>query len=56
MTVAINNAFKKAGIEIPFPQQDLHLHSVDEGILDRTQSKKEEPKKTVTRKRKPTVK
>ncbi len=26
---AINQAFEEAGIEIPFPQQDLHLRSVD---------------------------
>jgi small-conductance mechanosensitive channel len=29
VTVAINGALKKAGIEIPFPQRDLHLRSVD---------------------------
>ena len=28
ITVAINNALKEAGIEIPFPQRDLHLRSV----------------------------
>jgi small-conductance mechanosensitive channel len=33
INVAINNAFKKAGIEIPFPQQDLHLRSVDKNII-----------------------
>lgn len=27
--VAVNNAFRDAGIEIPYPQQDLHLRSVD---------------------------
>jgi len=26
LTIAINNAFKESGIEIPFPQQDVHLH------------------------------
>ena len=26
LTIAINNAFKEAGIEIPFPQQDVHVH------------------------------
>lgn len=30
--VAINKAIKEAGIEIPFPQRDLHLRSVDPGI------------------------
>jgi small-conductance mechanosensitive channel len=29
IAVAINNALKEAGIEIPFPQRDLHLRSVD---------------------------
>jgi len=29
VTVAINNALKEAGIEIPFPQRDLHVRSVD---------------------------
>jgi small-conductance mechanosensitive channel len=26
LTIAINNAFKEAGIQIPFPQQDVHVH------------------------------
>jgi small-conductance mechanosensitive channel len=26
LTVAINSAFKEAGIHIPFPQQDVHVH------------------------------
>jgi small-conductance mechanosensitive channel len=26
LTIAINSAFKEAGIQIPFPQQDVHLH------------------------------
>jgi small-conductance mechanosensitive channel len=29
LTVAINTALKDAGIEIPFPQQDVHLHWPD---------------------------
>lgn len=29
LTIAINNAFKEAGIEIPFPQQDVHVHWSD---------------------------
>jgi small-conductance mechanosensitive channel len=33
VNVEINNAFKKEGIEIPFPQRDLHLRSVDKGII-----------------------
>ena len=31
LTVAINRALASAGIEIPFPQRDLHLRSVDAG-------------------------
>jgi small-conductance mechanosensitive channel len=31
LNVAINAALKEAGIEIPFPQRDLHLRSVAEG-------------------------
>ena len=26
LTIAINNAFKESGIQIPFPQQDVHIH------------------------------
>jgi small-conductance mechanosensitive channel len=26
LTIAINDAFKEAGIQIPFPQQDVHVH------------------------------
>jgi len=29
LTVAVHDALKAAGIEIPFPQRDLHLRSVD---------------------------
>jgi len=29
LTVAVNNAFKDAGIEIPFPQRDLHVYGPD---------------------------
>jgi small-conductance mechanosensitive channel len=29
LTIAINNAFKEAGIQIPFPQQEVHLHWPD---------------------------
>ncbi len=38
VTIAINNAFKKAGIEIPFPQRDLHLRSVEKGIISTKKS------------------
>jgi len=32
VTVAINEALKEAGIEIPFPQRDLYLRGVPEGF------------------------
>ena len=32
LTIAINNAFKEAGIQIPFPQQDVHLHWPDGSV------------------------
>ena len=35
LTVEVNEALKKAGIEIPFPQRDLHLRSVEGNVMDR---------------------
>jgi len=32
LRVAVTRALKQAGIEIPFPQRDLHLRSIDEGV------------------------
>ena len=37
--VAVNRALVEAGIEIPFPQQDLHVRSVDEKIREEFGSK-----------------
>ncbi|KPK86456.1 MAG: hypothetical protein AMS27_04965 [Bacteroides sp. SM23_62_1] len=34
LSVAVNMELKKAGIEIPFPQRDLHLKSVDASLTD----------------------
>lgn len=34
LNVSINRALKEAGIEIPFPQRDLHLKSVNESLTD----------------------
>ena len=33
VTVAVNDAIKEAGIEIPFPQRDLHIRSVDSNAV-----------------------
>ncbi len=33
VSMAIDEAFKKEGIEIPFPQRDLHLRSVSDKII-----------------------
>ncbi len=35
LAVAINGALKDAGIEIPFPQRDLHLRSIDSSVGER---------------------
>jgi small-conductance mechanosensitive channel len=39
VTVAVAKAVKEAGIEIPFPQRDLHVRSIDvsmrESVADR---------------------
>jgi small-conductance mechanosensitive channel len=32
LNVSVNRALKEAGIEIPFPQRDLHLRSVSDGV------------------------
>jgi potassium efflux system protein len=32
LRTAIDKKFKEAGIEIPFPQRDLHLRSIDDSI------------------------
>jgi small-conductance mechanosensitive channel len=35
LAIALHDALRAAGVEIPFPQQDLHLKSVDPGLLGR---------------------
>lgn len=45
--VAIDEAFKKAGITIPFPQRDLHLKSIEDSV-DLKKVKKVAPSKTKT--------
>jgi small-conductance mechanosensitive channel len=32
ITVSVNTALAEAGIEIPFPQRDLHLRSVEPAV------------------------
>jgi len=34
LSVAVNKELKKAGIEIPFPQRDLHFKSIDESLTN----------------------
>lgn len=42
MAVNICNALKEAGIEIPFPQQDLHIRSVKPGLFNSQQGHSDE--------------
>jgi potassium-dependent mechanosensitive channel len=34
MTVAVSKALQEAGIEIPFPQRDLHIRSMDSSVAE----------------------
>ena len=43
MALAVHAALKEAGIEIPFPQRDLHLRSIEPGLFDRLQPTGEAP-------------
>jgi small-conductance mechanosensitive channel len=47
VNVMVNDALKEAGIEIPFPQRDLHVRSVAPGVaadlLPATQDPRQEP-------------
>jgi small-conductance mechanosensitive channel len=53
--VAINiyDALSDAGIEIPFPQSDLHLRSVDPEVLELSMQKQKPPTKKRSTKPKP---
>jgi len=44
ITLAINNALKDAKIEIPFPQRDLHVRSIDTDAQKELMPKKDMPK------------
>jgi small-conductance mechanosensitive channel len=48
LTIAIDNAFKQAGVQIPFPQQDVHIHWRDgrEGALESVASKETSQRKS----------
>jgi small-conductance mechanosensitive channel len=41
LAIFINDALKKAGIEIPFPQQDLHVKSIDPSVANKLLNRKE---------------
>ena len=43
LALAVHAALKDAGIEIPFPQLDLHLRSVEPGLFDPPQPKGDVP-------------
>ena len=42
LLLAIDAKFRKAGIEISFPQMDLHLRSVDQGVFTRPAAPQEQ--------------
>lgn len=39
LLIAIDKGFTEAGIEIAFPQRDLHIRSIDESVVQRMQPK-----------------
>ena len=43
VTVAVNDAIVAAGIEIPFPQRDLHVRSVEGGLIERARGESPSP-------------
>ncbi len=43
LTLAVHDAIYAAGIEIPFPQRDLHLRSIDPGTVARIGSVEKAP-------------
>ncbi|MDR3090311.1 MAG: mechanosensitive ion channel [Desulfobulbaceae bacterium] len=42
LNIEIDGRFQEAGIEMPFPQQDVHLRSVDEQVVNRLSSQTNE--------------
>ncbi len=45
LNVAVNRALADAGIEIPFPQRDLHLRSVSTGVGEALRASEEPSRK-----------
>jgi potassium efflux system protein len=41
VALLVNDALQKAGIEIPFPQQDLHIKSIDPSVANNLLNRKE---------------
>ena len=57
LTIEVNNAFKEAGINIPFPQQDVHVHWSDgQGPLTETSITQTAPDTAVVAAQKPVAK
>ena len=45
----IERKFRESGVEIPFPQRDLHVRSIDESVSSRSISPKGQPLSVVSR-------
>ncbi len=46
VSIGVNRALREAGVEIPFPQRDLHVRSVDATVKEALPSPLDQPKPT----------